>query len=87
MNGSFETNSNLEPIGQAKVTPLQEPDKPTVPPKNLRPHTLSNTVRRILSVTRLNVKQIDYMTITSVLDNVLEVHSSHQMKLNASNHA
>ena len=46
INRSFETNSYLEPIGQANVTPLQKPNKPISPVKNLRPLILSNAVRK-----------------------------------------
>ncbi|XP_063682583.1 uncharacterized protein LOC134817375 [Bolinopsis microptera] len=45
INRSFETNSYLDPIGQANITPLQKPNKPIGPVKNLRPLTLSNAVR------------------------------------------
>ena len=53
INRSFETNSYLDPIGQANITPLQKPKKPIGPVKNLRPLTLSNAVRKILSMTAL----------------------------------
>ena len=53
INRSFETNSFLDPIGQANITPLQKPKKPIGPLKNLRPLTLSNAVRKILSMATL----------------------------------
>ena len=53
INRSFETNSYLDPIGQANITPLQKPNKPIGPVKNLRPLTLSNSVRKILSMATL----------------------------------
>ena len=53
INRSFETNSYLDPIGQANITPLQKPNKPIGPLKNLRPLTLSNAVRKILSMATL----------------------------------
>ena len=53
INRSFETNSYLDPIGQANITPLQKPNKPIGPVKNLRPLTLSNAVRKILSMATL----------------------------------
>ena len=53
INRSFETNSYLDPIGQANITPLQKPNKPIGPVNNLRPLTLSNAVRKILSMATL----------------------------------
>ncbi|KAL5253305.1 hypothetical protein ACHWQZ_G013176 [Mnemiopsis leidyi] len=53
INNCFETHSYLDPIGQANVTPLQKPNKPVGPLKNLRPLTLSNAVRKILSMATL----------------------------------
>jgi len=53
INNCFETNSYLDPIGQANITPLQKPKKPVGPLKNLRPLTLSNAVRKILSMATL----------------------------------
>ncbi|KAL5248714.1 hypothetical protein ACHWQZ_G017784 [Mnemiopsis leidyi] len=53
INRCFETNSYLDPIGQANITPLQKPNKPIGPVKNLRPLTLSNAVRKILSMATL----------------------------------
>jgi len=53
INQCFETNSYLNPIGEANITPLQKPGKPVGPPKNLRPLTLSNAVRKILSMATL----------------------------------
>ena len=64
INKSFETNSYLDPIGQANVTPLQKPNKPIGPVKNLRPLTLSNAVRKILSMATLKriEKKVDTFT-------------------------
>ena len=53
INKSFETNSYLDPIGQANITPLQKPNKLVGPLKNLRPLTLSNAARKILSMATL----------------------------------
>jgi len=53
VNRSFETHTYLNPIGQATVTPLQKPNKPVGPLKNLRPLTLSNAARKILSMATL----------------------------------
>jgi hypothetical protein len=47
------THTFLEPIGQANITPLQKPKKPVGPFKNLRPLTLSNAARKILSMAPL----------------------------------
>ena len=64
INRSFETNSYLDPIGQANITPLQKPNRPIGPVKNLRPLTLSNAVRKILSMTTLKriEKKVDTFT-------------------------
>ena len=53
INRCFETHTFLEPIGQANITPLQKPKKPVGPLKNLRPLTLSNAARKILSMATL----------------------------------
>ena len=53
INNCFETSTYLDPIGQANITPLQKPNKPVGPLKNLRPLTLSNAVRKILSMATL----------------------------------
>ena len=53
VNKSFETNWYLDPIGQATIAPLQKPKKPVGPLKNLRPLTLSNAARKILSMATL----------------------------------
>ncbi len=64
INRCFETNSYLEPIGQANITPLQKPKKPIGPLKNLRPLTLSNAARKILSMATLKriEKKVDSFT-------------------------
>ena len=53
INRSFETNTYIDPIGKGNITPLQKPDKPKGPLDNLRPLTLSNSVRKILSMATL----------------------------------
>ena len=53
INRCFETHTFLEPIGQANITPLQKPKKAVGPLKNLRPLTLSNAARKILSMATL----------------------------------
>ena len=53
VNRSFETNCYLNPIGQATIAPLQKPKKPVGPLKNLRPLTLSNAARKIISMATL----------------------------------
>ena len=53
INRCFESNCYLDPIGQATVTPLQKPKKPVGPLKNLRPLTLTNAARKILSMATL----------------------------------
>ena len=53
VNRSFETNCFLAPIGQATIAPLQKRKKPIGPLKNLRPLTLSNSARKILSMATL----------------------------------
>ncbi len=64
INRSFETNSYLDPIGQANITPLQKPNKPIGPVNNLRPLTLSNAARKILSMATLKriEKKVDTFT-------------------------
>ena len=64
MNKSFETNVYLDPIGQANITPLQKPNKPVGPLKSLRPLTLSNAVRKILSMATLKriEAKVDFFT-------------------------
>ena len=53
INKSFETNTYIDSIGQATITPLQKPGKPKGPLKSLRPLTLSNGVRKVLSLVTL----------------------------------
>ena len=54
INQSFETNTYIESIGQGIITPLQKPGKPKGPLKSLRPLTLSNSVRKVLSLVTLS---------------------------------
>ncbi|KAL5255329.1 hypothetical protein ACHWQZ_G014669 [Mnemiopsis leidyi] len=53
INQSFETNSYIDSIGQGIITPFQKPGKPKGPLKSLRPLTLSNGVRKVLSLVTL----------------------------------
>ena len=53
INRCFETHIFPDSIGQATITPLQKPNKPIGPLKNLRPLTLSNAARKILSMATL----------------------------------
>ena len=53
INSCFETHTFPISIGEATITPLQKPKKPIGPLKNLRPLTLSNAARKILSMATL----------------------------------
>ena len=53
INKSFETNTYIDSIGQATLTPLQKPGKPKGLLKSLRPLTLSNGARKVLSLVTL----------------------------------
>ena len=46
-------NTVISSIGEFHTTPLQKPKKPLGPLKNIRPLTLSNTTRKLLSVITL----------------------------------
>jgi hypothetical protein len=54
----------LEAVGNAVIAPLQKPNKPKGPLKNIRPLTLSNAARKILSLLTLRriQNQVDYYT-------------------------
>jgi hypothetical protein len=54
INECFETNTVIDELGQGIITPLQKPGKPKGPKENLRPLTLSNGVRKILSLVTLH---------------------------------
>ena len=64
LNSCFEKNIHLERIGEGHITPLQKPNKPKGPLKNLRPLTLSNCSRKLLSLITLNriQDQVDSFT-------------------------
>ena len=54
INNCFETNTHLRAVGEAVITPLQKPRKPKGPLKNIRPLTLSNAARKMLSLVTLH---------------------------------
>ena len=64
INRCFETNTHLDAVGEAVITPLQKPGKPKGPLKNIRPLTLSNAARKILSLIALRriQRQVDNYT-------------------------
>jgi hypothetical protein len=53
INKSFETNIFIDSIGEGTITPLQKPNKPRGPLENIRPLTLSNCSRKLLSMITL----------------------------------
>ena len=53
-NESFEKNIHIEAIGAGILTPLAKPGKPRGPVKSIRPLTLLNVSRKILSLVVLN---------------------------------
>lgn len=53
LNACFETNTFMNCIGEAILSPLQKPKKAKGPIKNLRPITLSNSLRKIMSLNTL----------------------------------
>ena len=53
-NLSFETNTYIPAIGEGILTPLQKPGKPRGPVKSIRPLTLLNGTRKVLSLVALN---------------------------------
>ena len=64
INRCFETNTHLDAVVEAVITPLQKPGKPKGPLKNIRPLTLSNAARKILSLIALRriQRQVDNYT-------------------------
>ena len=50
INKAFETHSVISSIGEGTITPLQKPNKPHGPLQNIRPLTLSNCSRKLLSM-------------------------------------
>jgi hypothetical protein len=64
INNCFETNTHLHKVGEAIITPLQKPKKPKGPLQNIRPLTLSNAARKILSLVTLRriQRQVDHYT-------------------------
>ena len=57
INTCFETNTHLDAVGEAVITPLQKPNKPKGPLKSIRPLTLSNAARKMLSLNVKNTKK------------------------------
>ena len=53
INTAFETNTTITSIGKGNITPLQKPKKPLGPAANIRPLTLSNCSRKLLSMITL----------------------------------
>ena len=54
INDSFSSNTYIKSIGQGIITPLQKPDKPKGPLPSLRPLTLLNGSRKMLTIITLN---------------------------------
>ena len=54
VNESFATNTYIKSIGQGIITPLQKPGKPKGPCSSLRPLTLLNGSRKMLTQITLN---------------------------------
>ena len=54
INSCFENSEYIEELGQGIITPLQKPGKPKGPISSLRPLTLSNGVRKLLSLITLH---------------------------------
>ena len=53
-NLSFETNTYIPAIGEGILTPLQKRGKPRGPVKSIRPLTLLNGARKVMSLIALN---------------------------------
>ena len=53
-NESFKKNIHIEAIGAGILTPFAKPDKPRGPMKSIRPLTLLNVSRKVLSLIVLN---------------------------------
>ena len=64
INTCFETNTHLSSVGEAVITPLQKPKKAKGPLKSIRPLTLSNAARKMLSLITLRriQHQVDMYT-------------------------
>ena len=64
INSCFETNTHLTTVGEAVITPLQKPGKAKGPLTSIRPLTLSNSFRKILSLITLRriQQQVDNYT-------------------------
>jgi hypothetical protein len=56
-NQSFETNTYISDVGEGILTPLQKPGKPKGELKSIRPLTLLNGARKILSL--ITLKRIE----------------------------
>ena len=54
INQCFETNTFIDELGKGILSPLQKLGKPKGPLKSIRPLTLSNGVRKLLSLITLN---------------------------------
>ena len=54
INKCFETHTVIDELGQGTITPLQKPGKPKGPKESLRPLTLSNGARKLLSLITLH---------------------------------
>lgn len=57
INESFNTNTYIQSIGKGIITPLQKPGKPKGPLSSLRPLTLLNGSRKML--TQITLKRIE----------------------------
>ena len=64
INTCFETNTHLTTVGEGVITPLQKPGKAKGPLTSIRPLTLSNSFRKILSLITLRriQQQVDNYT-------------------------
>ena len=58
INRSFETNTHISSVVEGIITPLQKPGKAKGPIKNLRPLTLLNGARKILSL--ITLKRVEH---------------------------
>ena len=64
LNSSFMLSTVIDSFGQGNITPLQKPKKPLGPPANVRPVTVSNCSRKLLSVIILRRIQTKLDTYT-----------------------
>ena len=53
INNSLSTNTKIDALGEGMINPLQKPKKYLGPLKNIRPLTLSNSARKVLSMVTL----------------------------------